>query len=467
MLTITYEFIVLLVSVFADLHSDADRLSWIQRQGGVFADERAARLVLDEYRRHQHAWHVVFETVIEGKKRLGRWVAQDQTVWASFDIVSGDRTAGIGIVEWCPKGGVAKKYQDPRPLFDVVEIRSRPPLEAIRGMRRRCWLGNWLMVIDIQIPDTSPTGLDHGMDRLLLVTADMQQMLTILPCEGVALPEKSRRKVGDTCHFFMFRFLNGNEVINEQQFFARYCAEPAHDPKVIQFIEQVDQDVLEFEGGEKKWAYEKFQNEEMSPGSYAVAELALRDRAHIALLATKIEEWDMGFETWHHLVIDRVLQKHGPSRETLELLAARGGRGCGQEGWENLIAAFQDPVHRAWLEQGDRLEQLIERSIRPARDDMPRGMDPFRAFYACHLTGIGECWSQGDIGEYHQFIARAEKVLGEDLRYLPEWREQVKRDEPKERPRPFPWKEVEGPWEDRYRQWLNSKLPEDQLIEMR
>lgn len=471
MFQLTYATIHHLVSAIGLFADEKTGLDAIRVLLGDETNPEVAGWILQEYRAHTRIWaaiHLTLQRAIEWKEL--KTAEEESSVWAIYDSAARQARRGTAFIDWQPTY-TERIGSDDREIGSlclkerIAKLGQVPTTPVIPGIVRRYEPSIDRMIVDILLEDLSPKGLAVALAKLVDVTADMQAMLTIRPVSEEALASVQRVATGDTSMYFMFRFLMGSEVIDERRFFSLVCTDSVHDAQVAQFIENVDQEVIEVRNGRGSGFLERFQNENMSPGGYAIAGLALREKVHIKRFAQHIEIWDMDHESWQAWAIDRVLQTHGPCFETAELLAARMGRGTGPFSPENMKRAFHVLGYCAWLREADRLGTFIARAVAPMRADVQHGHDPHRAWldFDWRCRNAANAWSRGDIVAFREFIVCARQVLGPDLQHFPEWDERVSFEESGG----TLWVPKAEEWAGDYGHfWLTLQMPEAELIAM-
>jgi hypothetical protein len=413
----------------ASLSSYEERYSYMMgRMKKAEHMERESAWFVSCFDENRDEWRTIHDRFIELAEFVGGGWKIPNYKWRFLNLRTGREIPGLPFDTWTSKRTM-QEYRDENAEEERIRHAQVDRMRSQQaGFADFPGISKWIdltvgdIVIDIEIPDRSPTGLATGLDRILLITRDMQRMLTYLPktalgpdCSGSVVP-------GDTGYRFRTRFHIGGTLIDEREFF-RDCARfEAFDERMVQFIHQVNEDVCRVDRGKVRSTRERMQDDFINPGAYAIYALSLRDRRHLPLLAALLEDWILEREHRHVAVIDHLLSHNGPCDECLELLAARLG-GSGQLLAESLDPAFHAHGYKAWLREAGRLDRMLERFLRRPRQRVLDGYNPERSFYAIDLVIeiAAASWSNGDPCDYAEFIQHALHVLGPDVDHLTNW----------------------------------------------
>ncbi|MES2041866.1 MAG: hypothetical protein V4495_28965 [Pseudomonadota bacterium] len=171
--------------------------------------------------------------------------------------------------------------------------------------------GDWIVLtIDTQMNEG---GLQAACEQLIAATSDMEEFLDL----GDGMQSQDYKIV----------FIHDGKTVHERAFFHEAVKIASVRSLVSQYVANVNQE-------SHTW-----QDEFHPRGSYAIAELVLADESYIPQFARLLFNWDMGHETYHYRLIDKLFEKYGYTEQTLFLLAARV---CadGQNGGENVLRAM-------------------------------------------------------------------------------------------------------------------------------
>ncbi|MFZ6642390.1 hypothetical protein ACO0LL_21885 [Undibacterium sp. TC4M20W] len=186
--------------------------------------------------------------------------------------------------------------------------------------------GDWLVLtIDIQMDEA---GLQATCEQLIAATSDMEKFLDL--------------GNGEQSSDYKIIFRHGEANVHERAFFHEAVKIAKLRPLVSQYVSNVNHE-------SNTW-----QDEYHPRGSYAIAELVLADENYIPQFARLLFKWDMGHETYHYRLIDKLFEKYGYTEQTLFLLAARV---CadGQNSGENVLRA----IYRHDFKQQIVLEDFV------------------------------------------------------------------------------------------------------------
>jgi len=171
--------------------------------------------------------------------------------------------------------------------------------------------GDWIVLtMDIQMDEA---GLRSACEQLITATSDMEKFLDL--------------GAGRQSQDYKLIFTQDERNVHERAFFHEAARFASLRPLISQYVNNVNHE-------SNTW-----QDEFHPRGSYAIAELVLADENYIPQFARLLFNWDMGHETYHYTLIDKLFEKYGYTEQTQYLLAARV---CadGQHSGENLFRAL-------------------------------------------------------------------------------------------------------------------------------
>ncbi|MFZ6779850.1 hypothetical protein ACO0LD_23705 [Undibacterium sp. Ji83W] len=186
--------------------------------------------------------------------------------------------------------------------------------------------GDWLVLtMDIKMDEA---GLQLVCEQLNAITSDMEKFLDF--------------GNGEQSDNYKIVFKHDGAIVHERAFFHEAAKITGLRPLISQYVSNVNHENY------------TWQDEFHPRGSYAIAELALADENYIPQFARLLFNWDMGHETYHYRLIDKLFEKYGYTEKTLFLLAARV---CadGQNSDENVLRA----LYRHGFKEQIRLEDFI------------------------------------------------------------------------------------------------------------
>ncbi|MGE0402034.1 MAG: DUF6138 family protein [Kofleriaceae bacterium] len=255
----------------------------------------------------------------------------------------------------------------------------------------------------------SPAGLATALDELLDVTSDLRSLLRVGPDHRTELFELASW------------WVTPDGKVDERELFARCVRhEELHD-RMVRYVRQIAAGQV----GITFSLVEGLCHDAMFPaGSFAVVPLAFHSPHYLPLLVEHLRSVDLGHESFHRALIDRLLATHGICEETFDLLVFRAGDGVGQAGMDNLRSAVHwHQLRQHWTRFGGAdgfRERLRERS-ESLPDDAE---DPDYIQY--RLKKIGACLLGDEPGALEQWLVACEK----------DWGLRIHRDElpPRQRP---------------------------------
>ncbi len=190
--------------------------------------------------------------------------------------------------------------------------------------------GDWLVLtIDIQMNEA---GLQAACEQLIAATSDMEKFLDLGNGE-------------QSCDYKII-FRHGDTIVHERAFFHETVKFAALRSLISQYVSNVNHE-------SNTW-----QDEYHPRGSYAIAELVLADQNYIPQFAQLLFKWDMGHETYHYRLIDKLFEKYGYTEQTLFLLAVRVCADSQHSG-ENVLRA----LYRHGFKQQIALEDFVSTAL--------------------------------------------------------------------------------------------------------
>ncbi len=190
--------------------------------------------------------------------------------------------------------------------------------------------GDWIVLdMDIQMNEA---GLQAACEQLIAATSDMEKFLDL--------------GNGEQSSDYKIIFRHGDTIVHERAFFHEAAKFAALRPLISHYVSNVNH------------ASNTWQDEYHPRGSYAIAELVLADQNYIPQFAQLLFNWDMGHETYHYRLIDKLFEQYGYTEQTQYLLAARV---CadGQHSGENVLRA----LYRHGFKQAIVLEDFVSATL--------------------------------------------------------------------------------------------------------
>lgn len=217
--------------------------------------------------------------------------------------------------------------------------------------------GDWIVGV-VDLPSMDEAGCLTALRDIVEATKDMEHFLS-LPNREEAMHYTLRFEDSETAGVLM----------HERDFWPVAVRFPGLRPLIVQYVEQAN---AVAEGS-------RWQDEFHPSASFAIAELALADPSACGLLGSLFFKWDMGHETYHEGLIDKLIEVHGAGQPILDLLACRT-LADGQANQPQIAAALYEHDLRDRIDLADFARRCAPWVARSVSADL--GLDHFALIYA-------------------------------------------------------------------------------------